>query len=288
VTAGRPSVSIIVPFLGSDAEAAAMRRRLQTLAMRAEDELIVSDNRAHPIHTPAYARNRAAERATGDWLVFLDADTAPGPQLLDAYFDPPPSPETAVLAGAIDDAVSPGAGRAARHAVARGHMSHRTTLDRAGTPYAQTANCAVLRSAFVTAGGFTERARAGEDADLCFRLMAAGWGLEERPHARVEHLSRPTAGSRMIQIALHGSGAAWLERRWPGEFPPPRPAALAGRLAGPALEAARASWRRDWEAAAFAALDIACAVAFELGRLIPNTRRRRIAGARTGKPKLAG
>jgi GT2 family glycosyltransferase len=203
--------------------------------------------------------------------VFIDADTRPSPSLLDDYFDPPPGPETAVIAGAVVD-VAASAALVARHGVARGRMSQQTTLTRMGTPYAQTANCAVRRSAFEAVGGFDPLARAGEDADLCFRLQRAGWRLEQRTGAVVEHRSRETLGPWLLQLARHGSGAAWLNRRWNGEFPPPRPRQFAARLARYLVAALREA-ARDREAAAFALLDFAGACAFELGRLGRNRPR---------------
>jgi len=271
---GRPPASVIVPFAGSDAELAALRERLGALAVRPGDEVIVSDNRGQAIHTPAHARNLAAAEAHCEWLVFLDADAAPDAGLLEAYFDPPPGPRTAVLAGAIADAAPPRAGLVARHALARGQMSHRRTLERAGTPYAQTANCAVRRSAFQEVGGFVDRARAGEDADLCFRLSRAGWELEERPAARVSHRPRATVRAWLCQLAVHGSGAQWLESRWPGEFPAPGALALAARVGRHLAQAAATLLRGRGEQAAFALLDAAGALAFELGRLRDNTRQR--------------
>ena len=50
-------------------------------------------------------------------------------------------------------------------------MSQRNTLTGV-RPYAQTAHCAVRRSAFEAVGGFREDIRSGGDADLCFRLAS--------------------------------------------------------------------------------------------------------------------
>jgi hypothetical protein len=280
----RPTVSLIVPFAGPESSLRRLRKGLERVPRRRGDELIISDNRAHPIHTPAYARNQGAEQATGEWLVFIDADTVPEPGLLEAYFDPPPGPATAVLAGGIVDRAEPGSGLVARYVVARGQMSHATTLQRAGRGYAQTANCAIRREALMVVGGFAEHARAGEDADLCLRLLASGWELEERPAALVAHLARPTLGAWLGQLVRHGSGAAWLNRRWPGEFPAAGPAGLGRRLASHARQAIIGGLHGQWEQAGFAALDLVGACAFELGRLVPNTRGRVWPAGRAGTP----
>jgi hypothetical protein len=257
----RPTVTVVVPFAGSDEQLHELRATLACLRLQSGDELIVSDNRRDPVRTPAYARNRAADSARGEWLVFLDADVLPDPGLLDAYFDPAPNPQTAVPTPV------------ARANVARARMSERRTLERAGMPYAQTANCAVRRTAFESVGGFEAGARAGEDADLCFRLQRAGWALEARPRAAVQHRSRETLRAWLTQLALHGSGAAWLERHWPGEFPAAGPLGLATRFGRGAADALGALLRGDPGAAAAAFLDLLGMAAFELGRLLPNTRR---------------
>jgi GT2 family glycosyltransferase len=270
-------VTVVVPFAGSDAELRELSATLNGLRVRAGDELVVSDNRRDPVRTPAYARNRGARAARGEWLVFIDADTVPEPGLLDAYFDPPPRADTAVLAGGIEDYALRSTA-VARVNVARARMSHRATLERAGTPYAQTANCAIRRTAFETAAGFEAAARAGEDADLCFRLRDAGWGLEERPRATVRHRSRETLAAWLAQMVRHGSGAAWLESRWPGELPAAGAGALVGRLGRDLVDAGSSLARRRPADAADPLLDLLGAVAFELGRLRPNTPGRRLAG----------
>jgi glycosyltransferase involved in cell wall biosynthesis len=293
----RPAVSVVVPFAGSEQDLHTIVTRLGALDRSAADEVIIVDNRvgarsraltagvslyaADAIASPGFARNRGAAAARGDWLVFLDADTDPDGDLLAAYFTPLPATGTAVLAGAISDVAPLGAGGSAggnsltaRHAVARAQMSQRVTLERSEHPYAQSANLAVRRDALIAVGGFAEHARAGEDADLCFRLREAGFGMESRPAAGVNHRARADLRSSLLQLAIHGSGADWCNRRHPGTFAPPGAGQLLRRFGHSARVGIRA-WRRgDREQAGFAMLEIAETLAFELGRLLPNRPRR--------------
>ncbi len=286
----RPTVSVVVPFAGDPGAFESLLQLLSRLELGDGDELIVADNaRARPlargssspvrvvaaggVRAPGFARNRGADGARGEWLLFLDADTVAQPDLLARYFSPAPGARTGVLAGGILDRPG-GSGLAARVSAERGHMSHRVTLERTGRPYAQTANCAVRRRAFEAVGGFDETARAGEDADLCFRLADAGWELEQRPGAMVDHFTRDALPALLSQLVDHGRGAAWLERRYPGEFPSPRPRELAGRLAHGARVALAAARRGDRRGASVALLEVASGAAFDLGRLLPNRPRR--------------
>jgi len=222
----RPSVTVIVPFAGSDAE---LERCSASMAGVGAEQLLIEDNRSAGPASSYHARAVAARRATGDWLVFLDADTVPQPGLLDAYFDPPPGEQTAVLAGGIEDWVEEDTA-IARYIAARRKLDQATTLAHPYRPYAQTANCAVRRAAFEAVGGFAGPVRSGGDADLCWRLQDAGWELEPRPAAGVRHRNRATLGALLTQLHRHGSGMQWLDRRYPGSFPLPAPRELAGRF----------------------------------------------------------
>jgi len=249
---------VIAPFRGSDAELDACLAGLSRVTRRPGDELLVADNRpgavgrTHGAVTvlaasgPAssyFARAAAARAARGEWLVFVDADCVPAADLLDSLFVPPPAPATAVLAGGIEDWTETDT-PAARHIAARRKLSQETTLAHPVAPYAQTACCAVRRDAFEAVGGWPEPIRSGGDADLCWRLRAAGHALESRPGARVRHRNRTTWRALWAQLARHGAGMAWLDERWPGTFPPPSARELAHRFTLPVADQA-AGWARD-------------------------------------------
>jgi GT2 family glycosyltransferase len=278
----RPPVTVICPFAGGDDELDRAVAALAAVRVREGDEVLLADNRTPPrpgLHRGAaagrvevisapgpassyFARAVAARRARGEWLVFVDADTEPDPGLLDAYFAPPPGERTAVLAGGIEDWAAE-ATTTARYIAARRKLAQATTLARPGRPYAQTANCAVRRSAFEQAGGWPEPIRSGGDADLCWRLEDAGWALEERPAARVRHRNRATLRALLGQLQRHGAGMKWLDGRWPGAFPAPAPREYAGRFA----MLARGIRHDDPR---FAAVDFLALWARDLGRLRAN------------------
>ena len=280
----RPGVDVVVPFFGPRSSLELLLGGLSGLRLGERDTLTVADNRppgAEPVRgegrieviqaperqSSYYARNRGAERGSGEWLVFLDADVQPCPDLLDLYFQPSPREGVGVLGGGIqDEPCEPGAPAAARFAARGGSMSQSNTLDAGRWAYVQTANCAIRRSAFEQVGGFCEEVRSGGDADICFRLRDAGWTIEPRERALVIHSSRRTLPKLLRQRARMGAGAAWLNRRYPGSFPPAR---WPGLLAWGVLSIGKAGLARD--DALVKAIDPLTAWAFELGRRLPNS-----------------
>lgn len=285
---GRPAVDVVVPFLGSDEELHALAATLSRLKLGDGDSIVIVDNRpqdaapsvnspipvvrAAGVQSPGYARNRGAERGGGEWLVFIDADTRPDPELLERYFDPAPAERTALLAGGIlDEEVSPRGPAVARWSYIRRVMSQDQTyrFDRWG--FAQTANAAFRRSAFEQVGGFQENIRAGEDADLTYRLREAGWVDERRESASVVHRSRQTLRAFIRQNLHHGAGAAWVHSRHPWAMPPRRRVGLSWWAARTAVGGlASAAVHRDRDRALRALLDPIDEMAYELGRSLDN------------------
>ncbi len=288
----RPSVDVVLPFRGSDEQLERVAERLATLRLEPGDTVTIADNRpkaqdggrnqvrilgAGELQTSYHARNRAVAEGSAPWIVFLDADVHPPEDLLGRYFAQPARDSTAILAGAVVDEQPPEpAAPAARYAWLKSSMSQEITLAHDGWAFAQTANAAIRRDAFTQVGGFEERIRSGGDADLCFRIRAAGWELERRQDAAVVHHNRQTVPRMLAQRARHGAGANWLAQRWPGALPRRRWPGLMLWSLRRAAEGAGAAARGDRDATLLGLLDGPAVWAFELGRLIPNRPRPRL------------
>lgn len=286
----RPTVDVVVPFFGSDTDLAELCRGIEGLRLGDGDSAVVVDNRpsagsearrvngvdvmgAPGLQTSYYARNRGAGHGDGEWLLFVDADVRVRADLIGRYFDPEPAESTGILAGEIgNETVDDGAraARAVRYADLAGLFAQRKTMDGGRFAYAMTANCAVRRTAFEAVGGFVENIRSGGDADICFRIVAAGWEMESRSHAAVVHVNRPTVRKLMRQSARHGAGAAWLHRRYPGFSRSSRISGLAFRSARALLSAGVSRARGDRDRSLVASLDVVRSVSFEVGRRVSN------------------
>ncbi|MBV9194773.1 MAG: glycosyltransferase [Solirubrobacterales bacterium] len=229
----RPAVSVVMPFAGDRAAAVAALESLCALDAGSADELILADNsgtapstpgvnvvRATAERSPAHARNVGAEHAQRDWILFLDADCRAAEALLEAYFDEPIGDDVGALAGEVvarADAVSV----AGRYGATRNFLSQEAHLRHPYRPRAAAANLLVRRAAFTALGGFQEGVRAAEDTDFTWRLQAAGWRLELRPRARVEHRYRTSLGELRRQWRGYAAGRAWLARRYDAFVPEP-------------------------------------------------------------------
>jgi glycosyltransferase involved in cell wall biosynthesis len=281
----RPAVDVVVPFLGPKSSLERLIAGMSQLELGSDDTLTIVDNggvgvtgngRIRVLEAPErrssyYARNRGAALGSADWLVFLDADVTPRPRLLDAYLADAPDAGVGVLGGGIEDEpAGEGAPAAARFASLLGAMSQSNTLNGRTLAYAQTANCAIRRSAFEQVGGFRDDVRSGGDADICFRLRHAGWAIEPRQEASVVHCNRSKLAKLLRQRARMGAGAAWVNERHPGSFPPRRLLGLAVWSATSLARAALSALRGRRDDAILGTLNPLTVWAFELGRRLPN------------------
>ena len=279
----RPAVSVVVPFRGDAAAARRLREAVGRLELRAPDELIVADNSddgaaadvlsGAAVVVPAtgerssyHARNVGAREGGGDWLLFLDADCTPAPDLIEAYFADPPSERSGALAGQVIADPDQRA-FAARYARSRRFLDQHQGLHDSATGAAATANLLVRRAAFEPVGGFAEGIRSGGDFDLCRRLLAGGWTIEPRPCAVVSHRHRESPVELLHVIARYGAGARWLNQRYPGSSPRwPLREGLTGSVRDVAINLAHGRV----EEASFRAFDGVGLVAHAIGYLQSN------------------
>jgi GT2 family glycosyltransferase len=272
-------VSVVLPFFGDPDRAREAVAVLTALDTREGDELLLADNTPDGVVTTvgpprsvtivdagavrsAYsARNLAARAAASDWLLFIDGDVRPVPDLLDRYFDPPPAAGAGAVAGQVHGARDQ-PGMVPRYVRSRGFLRQDLNVRHPHAPMAVTANLLVRRAAFDAVDGFVEGARSGADADFCWRLQQKGFELELRERAAVEHWHRDTLRALLRQVSRDGAGLAWLEERHPGSSPKPRTVHRLARSGGGAL-----AWavRGKGEAAVFKLIDGAVAVAESVG-----------------------
>ena len=208
------SVSFIIPTHNRPAELARTLNKLDALDIDdACAEVIIADNCSDKpesancslathiirldVNLGAAARNRAADRAQGDWLVMLDDDSSPldGPGML------------AALEGAPDDAAV---------VMADIHLDNGRGRERGGLPEVFIGcGVAIRREAFMDAGGYDHRfGYYAEEYDLAARLLLAGERVVFDPRFVVEH--RKVAAGRDMNLIFERlvRNNAWVAQRY--------------------------------------------------------------------------
>lgn len=208
------TLSAIVPATDSpatlDMADAAIRAALDP-----PEELIVVTNGGAP--GAAGARNSGARKATGDVLVFVDADVLVARDAfvrIRAAFDA--DPELTALFGSYD-AEPPRDGLVSEFRNLLHHHVHQCDPGEAATFWSGLG--AVRREAFEAAAGFDEQRYRGaeiEDIELGTRLADLGARIVLDPQLQGKHLKRTTL-RRMLWTDVKLRGAPWtallLERR---------------------------------------------------------------------------
>lgn len=181
------------------------------------EELIVA--REPPGAGPAEARNLGAAGASGDVLVFVDADVAvhaDAVRRIRGAFAADPG-LTAVFGSYDDDPPAPGAVSGFRNLLH--HHVHQSSAGPAGTFWAGLG--AVRRDAFAVAGGF-DSARyprpSVEDVELGIRLVEAGGRIVLDPELQGTHLKVWTL-AEMVRTDFARRGVPWVELVLEGRSP---------------------------------------------------------------------
>ena len=126
-----------------------------------------------PVNQIARARNTGARAASGDWLIFVDADSSPSPQLFEDVLG---AIESGKYVGGGCTVAMPGA-----RLVVRTWVGVWNALSRVGR-WAAGAFLFCEASAFRAIGGFSEQLFASEEIDLSRRLKRLGRFVILRRH----------------------------------------------------------------------------------------------------------
>jgi GT2 family glycosyltransferase len=146
---------------------------------------------------PAAARNRAAREATGDILVFLDADVRIHRDTLDRLLSPFADRSVAATFGSYDDAPT-ATSWVSRYKNLAHHFVHQRSRREAQTFWAGCG--AIRRPVFETMGGFDERypRPSIEDVELGYRLRESGHRIVLVREATVTHLKDWTLANWLL------------------------------------------------------------------------------------------
>jgi GT2 family glycosyltransferase len=198
------------------------------------------------IETPnrglAAARNTGLAAAGGEIVAYIDDDACPDPDWLAFLAHAFETTDWAAVGG--PNVPWPGAGEVAQCvANAPGGPTH-VLLSDTEAEHIPGCNMAFRRSALEATKGFDPQFHAaGDDVDMCWRLLDAGERIGFHPGASVWHHRRRTIGAYIRQQRGYGRAESLLERKWPAKYSPAGHVDWSGRLYGNGSAQHRGGWR---------------------------------------------
>jgi glycosyltransferase involved in cell wall biosynthesis len=228
-----PMVTVVVCCYNAATTLDECLRSLQALAYPNYEVLVIDDGSKDGTHEIAErhqvrlvrvpngglsrARNLGIENARGEIVAFIDSDAYADPDWLyymvcgleeqNAYAVGGPNlspPQDGFVAQCVDQ--SPGNPTC-------------VLVDNEQAEHIPGCNMAFRKSAFDIAGLFDAQHRAaGDDVDLCWRLLLTERRIAYHPSAVVWHHRRPTVRGYLRQQKGYGFAEAHLQKRYPGRF----------------------------------------------------------------------
>ncbi|HEY3841824.1 MAG TPA: mycofactocin biosynthesis glycosyltransferase MftF [Acidimicrobiales bacterium] len=172
---------------------------------------------------PSAARNAGLACVSTPLVAFVDSDCEPAAGWLSSllgYFDDP-------LVGAVAPRIVPA--EVSPPTWLSRYEAVRSSLDRGGSdglvrpmsriPYVPSATI-VVRRAVADDALFDPRLRGGEDVDLVWRLVDAGWDVRYVPSVTVAHQGPLSVGSWLSRRSFYGTTAGPLSERHPSSMAP--------------------------------------------------------------------
>src|SRR5215203_4679232 len=212
-----PDYEVIVVNDGSHDESAA-------IASRFDVQLITTKNMGL-----SSARNTGAHAATGEIVAYMDDDAWADPHWLKYMVDSFESGSDAAVGGPN---IPPGDGNVVADSVenAPGGPVHVLISDREAE-HVPGCNMAFRREALLEIGGFDTQFRtAGDDVDICWRILERGWTIGFNPGAVVTHHRRKSIRTYWRQQWGYGKAEAQLEKKWPEKYNSAGHVSWSGRL----------------------------------------------------------
>ena len=204
------------------------------------------------------ARNTGLEDASGEIIAYIDDDAIPDPDWLTHLAQAFASGPFAAVGG--PNVLPPGSGAIAQCvANAPGGPTHVLVSDR-DAEHIPGCNMAIRRDALERIGGFDPQFRvAGDDVDVCWRLLDSGERIAFSPGAVVLHHRRRSVRAYLRQQRGYGKAEALLERKHPEKYSATGHVDWAGRLYGNGAAQHRGGWRwrvyyGGWGTAAYQSL----------------------------------
>jgi glycosyltransferase involved in cell wall biosynthesis len=165
----------------------------------------------------SHARNLGIEAARGEIVAFIDSDAYADPDWLYYMVSALEEHKAAAVGGPN---LSPVQDRFTAQCIDESPGNPTCVLvDNERAEHIPGCNMAFRKDAFKTVGMFDAQHRAaGDDVDLCWRLLVADQKIVYHSSAVVWHHRRPTISAYLRQQKGYGFAEAHLQRRYPGRF----------------------------------------------------------------------
>jgi glycosyltransferase involved in cell wall biosynthesis len=231
---GWPLVSVVVCCYNARATLDECLRSLEALNYPRYEVIVIDDGSTDGTHLVATgyptvqcvrvpngglskARNLGIEAANGDIVAFIDSDAYADPDWL-FYMVTALEEHNASAVGGPN--LSPPQDGFVAQCVDQAPGNPTCVLvDNERAEHIPGCNMAFRKDAFSVVGTFDAQHRAaGDDVDLCWRLLVAERKIVYHPSAVVWHHRRQCIGSYLQQQKGYGFAEAHLQRRYPGRF----------------------------------------------------------------------